>query len=45
MSTQVTLTLTDELYENAKQWAALTQQDLSQTLTNALKNVCTNEHI
>jgi hypothetical protein len=44
MSTQVTLTLNDELYENAKQWAALTQQDVSQILTDALRVVLTPIH-
>ncbi|MFN8486796.1 MAG: hypothetical protein U0350_04335 [Caldilineaceae bacterium] len=39
MATQVTLTLPDELYENAQQWALLTQRDLTQTLTDALKMV------
>lgn len=41
MATQVTLTLPDELYENAQQWALLTQRDLMQTLTDALKLVLT----
>jgi hypothetical protein len=36
MSTQITLELPDELYEQAQQWAAITQQDLSATLTDAL---------
>ena len=41
MATQITLTLPDELYENAQQWALLTQRDLTQTLTDALKLVLT----
>ncbi|MEM7129890.1 MAG: hypothetical protein AAF702_26390 [Chloroflexota bacterium] len=41
MSTQVTLTLPDELYEHAQQWAALMQQNLSETLTSALSLVLT----
>lgn len=36
MSTKVTLTLSDELYEYAQQWATLTQQNVSETLTDAL---------
>ncbi len=44
MSTQVTLRLPDELYENAKRWAALTQRDVSETLTNALSIVLTPVH-
>ena len=41
MSTQVTLTLPDQLYEHARRWAAITQRDLSETLTNALTIVLT----
>jgi hypothetical protein len=41
---QVTLTLPDELYEQAKRWAVITQQDLSETLTNALTIVLTPVH-
>lgn len=41
MSTQVTLTLPDELYEQAKRWAIVTQRDLSETLTDALAIVLT----
>lgn len=44
MSMQVTLTLPDELYEQAKRWAVITQQDLSETLTNALTIVLTPVH-
>ncbi len=36
MKTQVTLTLPDELYERAERWATITQQDLSEALTDAL---------
>jgi len=36
MSTQVTLTLSDELYERARHWATITQRDLSQALTDVL---------
>jgi hypothetical protein len=41
MSTQVVLTLSDDLYERAKQWAALTQRNVPQTLTDALEIVLT----
>lgn len=41
MSTQVTLTLSDQLYESAVQWSHLTQRDLIQTLTEALASVLT----
>jgi hypothetical protein len=41
MGTQVTLTLPDELYDNAKRWAAITQRGLSETLTDALSVVLT----
>lgn len=41
MSTQVTLTLPDELYEHARRWATITQRDLSETLTDALTIVLT----
>jgi hypothetical protein len=44
MSTQVTLTLSDELYEQAQRWAAITQRDLSETLTDALTVVLTPVH-
>ena len=44
MSTQVTLTLPDDLYEHAKRWAAITQQDLSDTITAALAIVLTPMH-
>jgi len=45
MSTQVTLTLPDELYDNANQWAVLTKRDLAETLTDALRMVLTPVHI
>jgi hypothetical protein len=41
MSTQVVLTLSDDLYERAKQWAALTRRDVPQTLTDTLEIVLT----
>ncbi len=44
MSTQVTLTLPKELYERAERWAAITQQNLSDTLTDALSIVLTPMH-
>jgi len=44
MSTQVTLTLSQELYERAERWAAITQQNLSDTLTDALSIVLTPMH-
>jgi hypothetical protein len=44
MSTEVTLTLSDELYEQAKRWAAITQRDLSETLTDALTTVLPPVH-
>ena len=36
MSTQVVLTLSDDLYEQARQWAILTQREVPQFLTEAL---------
>lgn len=45
MSTKVTLTLSDELYEQAKRWAAITQRDLAETLTDALTLVLTPVHM
>ena len=44
MSTQVTLTLPDQLYEHARRWATITQRDLSETLTDALTVVLTPVH-
>ena len=44
MSTQVTLTLPDELYEHARHWAAIIQRDLSETLTEALTIALTPVH-
>ena len=41
MSTQVTLTLPDKLYERARHWATITRRDLSETLTEALTIVLT----
>lgn len=41
MSTQVVLTLSDDLYKRAMQWAALTRRDVPQTLTDALEIVLT----
>lgn len=41
MSNQVTLTLPDDLYENAQQWAVMMQRNLSETLTDALRIVLT----
>ena len=41
MSTQVTLTLPDELYKHASYWATITQRDLSEMLTEALTIVLT----
>ncbi len=41
INTQVTLTLSDELYEHARRWATITQRDLSETLTDALTIVLT----
>ena len=41
MGMQVVLTLSDDLYERAKQWAARTQRDVPQTLTDALELVLT----
>ncbi len=41
MSSQVTLTIPDKLYEQAQHWAILTQRDLAETLTDALTLVLT----
>ena len=41
MSTQITLTLSNELYERAKRWATITQREVSETLTDALTIVLT----
>jgi len=41
MSTQVVLILSDDLYKRAKQWAAMTRQDVPQTLTDALEIILT----
>jgi len=42
--TQVTLTLSDDLYENAQRWATITRKGLDETLTNALAIVLTPVH-
>jgi hypothetical protein len=42
MSTQVILKLSDDLYENARRWAALTDRDVVETLTSALEIVLTS---
>ena len=41
MGMQVVLTLSDDLYKRAKQWAARTHRDVPQTLTDALELVLT----
>lgn len=41
---EVTLELPDQLYEQAKQWAAITEQDLDTTLTEALTVVLAPVH-
>ena len=41
---EVTLELSDQLYEQAKQWAAITEQDLDTALTEALTVVLTPVH-
>jgi hypothetical protein len=41
MSTQVTLKLSDDLYENAQRWAVITDRDVVETLTSALEIVLT----
>jgi hypothetical protein len=41
MGMQVVLTLSDDLYKRAKQWAARTQRDVPQTLTDALEIILT----
>ena len=45
MSVQVTLTLSNELYETASRWAALTRHDVSRTLTDALTVVLSPRNI
>ena len=44
MPTQVTLTLPEELYENAGRWATLTQQGLPEFLVETLTTVLTPVH-
>lgn len=39
--TQVTLTLSDELYKQALRWSAITRRDLAQTLTDVLSAALT----
>ena len=41
MSMQVVLTLSDELYERARQWATMTQREMPQILTEALEIILT----
>ena len=41
MSTQVTLTLPDDLVKNAQDWSALTHRTVTETLTDALRSVLT----
>jgi len=41
MSTQVVLTLSDDLYAQAQHWAALTHREVPQLLTEALALVLT----
>lgn len=36
MSKQVTLTLSNELYEQAQRWASITQQNLQEALADSL---------
>ena len=45
MSIQVTLTLSNELYETATRWAALTRHDVPKTLTDALSIVLSPRNI
>lgn len=45
MTTQVTLALPDDLYKNAQHWATITEQNLTETLTNALKIILTPVYI
>lgn len=44
MSRQVTLTLSNDIYEQAQRWAIITQQDLSETLADALSIVLAPVH-
>ena len=41
MGMQVVLTLSDDFYERAKQWAARTQRDVPQTVADALEIILT----
>lgn len=38
MNNEIVLTLSPQLYERVQQWATLTQQDVSQTVTDALES-------
>ncbi len=42
---EITLQLSDKLYEQARQWAAITQQELDDALTDALSLVLTPVYI
>lgn len=44
MSMEMTLTLSNDLYETARRWSALTQRDLAETLTDALTIVLSPLH-
>ena len=44
MNTQVTLTLSEELYEHAKRWSIITQRNLRETLMDALTIALTPVH-
>jgi len=45
MGKQVTLTLSNELYEQTQRWAAITQRDLSETLADALAIALAPVHV
>ncbi|MEZ4680127.1 MAG: hypothetical protein R2932_38500 [Caldilineaceae bacterium] len=44
MSKEITLTIPDELLQNAESWSNLTHRNLNETLTDALKIVLTPIH-
>jgi len=44
MSMEMTLTLSNDLYETARRWSALTQRDLTETLKDALTIVLSPLH-
>ena len=44
MNTQVTVTLPDELYEQASRWAAITRRDLPETIADVLSIALTPMH-